>query len=174
MSNNNTKSNEKEFEKDVPGIQKNRKKDPLTEYNEKEPMTPAKIKEHEPTAVKRNPDDQKIVGGGQTGTGSPEALEEYRRQGMTKVGEDNDNTSTISTSTSTKSEQQRQFQGGVEPGQYQEESYIKEKTSEVANTVKDSAESTFDKIKAGAKALGEKVINPNISLEDEYNKEKSQ
>ena len=125
-------------------------------------MTPAKIKEHEPTAVKRNPEDQKIVGGGQTGTDSPDALEEYRRQGMTKVGENNDNTSTISTST--KSEQQRQFQGGVEPGQYQEERYIEEKTSEVASTVKGSVESTFDKIKAGAKALGEKVINPNISL----------
>ena len=27
--------------------------DPLTSYRDKEPMTPAKIKEHEPTAVKR-------------------------------------------------------------------------------------------------------------------------
>ena len=30
-----------------------KKDDPLTEYRENEPMTPSKIKEHEPTAVKR-------------------------------------------------------------------------------------------------------------------------
>jgi hypothetical protein len=30
-----------------------KKDDPLTSYRDKEPMTPAKIKEHEPTAVKR-------------------------------------------------------------------------------------------------------------------------
>ena len=40
------------------------KDDPLTSYREKEPMTPAKIKEHEPTAVKREM-TEKI---GQTGT----------------------------------------------------------------------------------------------------------
>ncbi|HEX5187314.1 MAG TPA: hypothetical protein VFV86_10535 [Nitrososphaeraceae archaeon] len=170
MSNNNTNTNQREFEKDATGTQKTRKNDPLTEYSEKEPMTPAKIKEHEPTAVKRDPTDQKIVSGGHTGTDSPEALEEYRRQGMTKVSDDN--ASTISTSTI--SEQQRQNQGKGEPEQYKEEGYTEEKTSEVANTVKDSAESTFDKIKAGAKALGEKVINPNNNLEEEYNKEKSQ
>ena len=44
-----------------------RNEDPLTEYREKEPMTPAKIKEHEPTAVKRDPSDQKIVEPGQHG-----------------------------------------------------------------------------------------------------------
>jgi hypothetical protein len=31
----------------------NRFDDPLTSYRDKEPMTPAKIKEHEPRAVKR-------------------------------------------------------------------------------------------------------------------------
>ena len=93
-TNSNSSSDEREFEEGAPGTQKNRKNDPLTEYSEKEAMTPAKIKEHEPTAVSRDPNDQKIVGGGQTGTDSPEALEEYRRQGMTKVGDDNTTSST--------------------------------------------------------------------------------
>ena len=48
-------------------------------------MTPAKIKEHEPTAVKRDPSDQKIVEPGQQGgTSSDEAWEKARRSGMTK------------------------------------------------------------------------------------------
>src|SRR3954451_14838397 len=41
------------FEEGARGTEVGRKDDPLTEYREKEPMTPAKIKEHEPTAVKR-------------------------------------------------------------------------------------------------------------------------
>jgi hypothetical protein len=40
------------YEEGVPGTKAGRKEDPLTGYREKEPMTPAKIKEHEPTAVK--------------------------------------------------------------------------------------------------------------------------
>jgi hypothetical protein len=51
-------------------------------------MTPAKIKEHEPTAVNRDPDDQKIVEPGQTGTNTEQAKEELRRKGMTKVSGD--------------------------------------------------------------------------------------
>ena len=48
-------------------------------------MTPAKIKEHEPTAVKRDPSDQKIVEPGQHGgTNSDEAREKARKSGMTK------------------------------------------------------------------------------------------
>lgn len=35
-----------------------KKEDPLKEYDEKEPMSPAKITEHEPTAVKRDSNDQ--------------------------------------------------------------------------------------------------------------------
>jgi hypothetical protein len=46
-------------------------------------MTPAKIKEHKPTTVRRDPNDQTIVDQGQTGTDSPEATEEYRRHGLT-------------------------------------------------------------------------------------------
>src|SRR5829696_1219383 len=88
MTNSNN-SDEREFEEGAPGTQKNRKNDPLTEYSDKEAMTPAKIKDHEPTAVNRDPNDQTIVSGGQTGTDSEEASEEYRRQGMTKVSDDN-------------------------------------------------------------------------------------
>ena len=42
-----------EYKEDVPPTDTQRKDDPLKSYKEKEPMTPAKIKEHEPTAVKR-------------------------------------------------------------------------------------------------------------------------
>jgi hypothetical protein len=49
---------EREFEEGAAGTKADRKKDPTKEYDEKEPMSPAKIKEHEPTAVKRDPGDQ--------------------------------------------------------------------------------------------------------------------
>jgi hypothetical protein len=156
---NSSNSDEREFEEGAPGTQKNRKNDPLTEYSDKEAMTPAKIKAHEPTAVSRDPNDQKIVSGGQTGTDSSEALEEYKKQGMTKVGDDN-------ASTTATSGQQYQEQGGS--------SSVEDKTSDAANTVKEGAESTFDKLKAGAKAMGKKVTDPDASLGEEYNKEKSQ
>jgi hypothetical protein len=72
------------FEEGAPGTEAERKDDPLTSYREKEPMTPAKIKEHEPTAVKRDPNDQRIVDPGQTGTNSEEAAEIARKKGMAK------------------------------------------------------------------------------------------
>jgi hypothetical protein len=78
-------SDEREFEEGAAGTIKDRKNDPLKEYSEKEPMTPAKIKEHEPTAVKRDPNDQEIVEEGQTGTDTEEAGEEYKTKGMTKT-----------------------------------------------------------------------------------------
>jgi hypothetical protein len=59
------------------------KDDPLTSYREKEPMTPAKIKEHEPTAVKRDM-TEKIVEPGKTGTDAQEAAETARKKGMAK------------------------------------------------------------------------------------------
>jgi len=58
-------------------------RDPLTEYESSEPMTPAKIKEHEPTAVKREM-TEKITEAGQVGTNPEEAREKARRRGMTK------------------------------------------------------------------------------------------
>jgi hypothetical protein len=69
---------ERKFEEGVPGTAIGRKDDPLTEYREKEPMTPSKIKEHEPTAVNRDPSDQRIVEPGQTGTDPEEAKERAR------------------------------------------------------------------------------------------------
>src|SRR5918993_1201094 len=76
---------EREYEEGAPGTEVGRKEDPLTQYREKEAMTPAKIKEHEPTAVKRDPSDQKIVEPGQQGgTSTEEAREKARKSGMTK------------------------------------------------------------------------------------------
>ncbi|HZD36200.1 MAG TPA: hypothetical protein VE130_13445, partial [Nitrososphaeraceae archaeon] len=54
--------------------------DPLTEYREKEAMTPAKVKEHEPTAVSREM-TEKITEPGQVGTNPEEAAERARRSG---------------------------------------------------------------------------------------------
>src|SRR5215216_6734825 len=68
----------------APGTETGRKDDPLTSYREKEPMTPAKIKEHEPTAVKREM-TERITEPGQTGGTSPEeAAEIARKKGMAK------------------------------------------------------------------------------------------
>ena len=78
----------REYEEGGAGTNKNRQSDPLTEYSDKEPMTPAKLNAGEPTAVKRDPSDQKITSEGQTGTNTPEAQEEYRKRGMTKVDSD--------------------------------------------------------------------------------------
>jgi hypothetical protein len=76
---------DKEYEEGTAGTNKDRKSDPLKEYSDKEPMTPAKINAGEPTAVKRDSNDQSITSEGQTGTNTPEAQEEYRKKGMTKV-----------------------------------------------------------------------------------------
>jgi len=79
---------DKEYEEGPAGTNKERKSDPLTEYSDKEPMTPAKLNEGEPTAVKRNSSDQNITSESQTGTDTLEAQEQYRKKGMTKVEND--------------------------------------------------------------------------------------
>ena len=76
-----------------PGTEVGRKDDPLTEYRDKEPMTPSKLKEHEPTAVRRDPTDQKIIEEGQTGTDTEQANEQLRKRGITKLDSDSSNTS---------------------------------------------------------------------------------
>jgi hypothetical protein len=76
---------ERIYEEGRPGTEIGRKDDPLTEYRENEPMTPAKIKEHEPTAVKRDANDQTITEQGKTGTDTEQANEQYRKRGMTKA-----------------------------------------------------------------------------------------
>ena len=65
-------------------------KDPTQEYDEKEPMSPAKIKQHEPSAVRRDPSDQKIVELGKERVYAEDAKGKARRSSMTKgtVGTD--------------------------------------------------------------------------------------
>lgn len=74
---------DREYEEGAPGTETKRKDDPLKEYREKEAMTPAKIKEHEPTAVKREMTEN-ITEPGQTGTNPDEAREIARTKGMAK------------------------------------------------------------------------------------------
>ena len=71
-------------EEGVAGTGANTYKDPTREYDEEEPMSPAKIREHEPTAVSRDASDQKITEPGKTGINPEEAAEKARRSGMTK------------------------------------------------------------------------------------------
>src|SRR5919107_1162744 len=89
MDNSNGNGSEREYEEGAAGTNKGRKSDPLKEYSDKEPMTPAKINAGEPTAVKRDPNDQQITSEGQTGTNTEQAQEEYRKRGMTKVDSHN-------------------------------------------------------------------------------------
>src|SRR5919201_1261574 len=78
-----TSEQEREYEEGAAGTEKGRKDDPLKEYREKEPMTPAKEKEHEPTAVKRGMTG-KITEPGKE-VPNPEAAKEMaRRSGMAK------------------------------------------------------------------------------------------
>jgi hypothetical protein len=120
-------------------------------YEGKDPMSPEKITSHEPTAVKRDSNDQEIDESGQTATDSEEAREQHRKKGMTKVsGDSSQNTNTS-------------YEGDSSSSSY----------GEVKDDVREGTESTFDKLKAGAKAVGKKITDPDRSLEDEYNKEKS-
>ena len=57
--------------------------DSTREYETREPMSPAKIKEHEPTAVTREM-TEKITQGGKRATHSENAEEIARRSGMAK------------------------------------------------------------------------------------------
>jgi hypothetical protein len=77
-------SENREYEEGAQGTEKGRKEDPTKEYREKEPMTPAKIQEHEPTAVKRDPSDQEITAPGEVGGNPEEAREIARKKGMAK------------------------------------------------------------------------------------------
>jgi hypothetical protein len=72
------------YEQGAAGTETAIKDDPLTEYREKEPMTPAKIKEHEPTAVKREMTEKIVEQGQRGGTNPAEAKEIARKKGMAK------------------------------------------------------------------------------------------
>jgi hypothetical protein len=75
---------EREYEEGAQGTEVGRRDDPLKEYRKNEPMTPAKINEHEPTAVKRDQRDQKFGSQNEAGTDVEQARERARRSGMTK------------------------------------------------------------------------------------------
>jgi hypothetical protein len=75
---------EREYEEGAQGTEIDRKDDPLREYRKSEPMTPAKINEHEPTAVKRDRNDQKIVDESQVGSSPEQAREVARSKGSAK------------------------------------------------------------------------------------------
>ena len=128
-------------------------------YEGKDPMSPEKITSHEPTAVKRDSNDQEIDESGEIGTDSEEAREQYRKKGMTKVSGGD---SYLNTNTG--------YEGNTTTYSDNRDSSSHD---EVKDDVKEGAESTFDKLKAGAKAVGKKITDPDSSLEDEYNKEKS-
>lgn len=127
-------------------------------YEGKDPMSPEKLTSHEPTAVKRDSNDQEIDESEQIGTDSEEAKEKYRRQGMTKVSGD----SNLNTNTS--------YEGNTNT---HADNLDSTSYGDVKDDVKEGAEGTFDKLKAGAKAVGKKITDPDSSLEDEYNREKS-
>jgi hypothetical protein len=74
---------EREYEEGAAGTDIGRKEDPLKEYREKEPMTPAKEAEHEPTAVHREM-TEKITEGGKEVPNPEAAKERARRSGMAK------------------------------------------------------------------------------------------
>jgi hypothetical protein len=74
----------RKYEEGFAGTESKRTKDPTKEYDEKEPMSPAKIKQHEPTAVRRDPSEIKIVEPGKQSTSGEDAKEKARRSGMTK------------------------------------------------------------------------------------------
>jgi hypothetical protein len=75
---------EREYEEGAAGTEIGRKEDPLKEYREKEPMTPAKEAEHEPTAVHREMTEKITEGGGKEVPNPEAAKERARRSGMAK------------------------------------------------------------------------------------------
>jgi hypothetical protein len=74
----------RKYEEGAAGTTYQRAKDPTKEYNEKEPMSPAKVKQHEPTSVRRDPSELNIVESGKQSTNAADAAEKARRSGMTK------------------------------------------------------------------------------------------
>ena len=148
-------------------------------YEGKDPMSPEKITSHEPTAVKRDSTDQEIDESGQTGIDSEEAREKYRKKGMTKVS-GGDSYQNTNTGYEGKDPMSPEKVTSHEPTAVKRDSttYTDDRDSssygEVKDDVKEGAESTFDKLKAGAKAVGKKITDPDSSLKEEYNQEKSE
>jgi hypothetical protein len=72
---------DREYEEGAAGTKVKRTGDSTKDYESNEPMSPAKIREHEPTAVKREMTEQI---GESSQTSSDEAKERARRSGMAK------------------------------------------------------------------------------------------
>jgi hypothetical protein len=68
-----------EYKEDVPRTDTERRDDPLKSYKEKEPMTPAKIKEHEPTAVERQMTEKIVEPEKQSSSPDPNQSKEIAR-----------------------------------------------------------------------------------------------
>ena len=83
VTNENEEEEDREYEQGAAGTEVARKDNPLTDYRDKEPMTPSKIKEHEPTAVNR-PMTEDIVEPGKEVPNPEAARERARRSGMAK------------------------------------------------------------------------------------------
>jgi|ERR671911_1314060 hypothetical protein len=164
-------------------------------YEGKDPMSPEKITSHEPTAVKRDSTDQEIDESGQTGTDSEEAREKYRKKGMTKVsGDSYQNTNTryegkdpmspekitsheptaVKRDSTTYTDNRDSSSYGERDSTTYTDNRDSSSYGEVKDDLKEGVESTFDKLKAGAKAVGKKITDPDSSLKDEYNQEKSE
>jgi len=69
---------DKAFEEGAAGTKSGKKSDPTKEYEANEPMSPAKISEHEPTAVSRDNTSSSSSSSGQ------DSKERLRRSGMTE------------------------------------------------------------------------------------------
>jgi hypothetical protein len=69
--------------RDTSGAEASTNRDSTLGYESREPMSPAKIKEHEPTAVKREMTEN-ITEGGKRATNPEEARELTRKSGMAK------------------------------------------------------------------------------------------
>ena len=67
------------FEEGTAGTKSGRKNDPTKEYEANEPMSPAKIKEHEPTAVRRQDNTSSS-----SSSSGQDPKERWRRSGMTE------------------------------------------------------------------------------------------
>ena len=81
-------SNDKEYEEGAAGTNKNRQRDSLKEYLDKEPMTRVKIDAGEPTTIKGDPDDFQITSEGQTRISTERASEEYQKWKHIKIEND--------------------------------------------------------------------------------------
>lgn len=81
-------SNDKGYEEDADGTNKNSQSDSLKEYLDKEPMTQVKINAGQATTVKEDPNGHQITSEGHTRISTERASEEYQKNKHTKIEND--------------------------------------------------------------------------------------